>query len=199
MYCSNCGKEISDADAFCQSCGSIAKTGTKEKKLIAFNKKSIVVILAIIAAVVLIFKVCQANSVNASPENVAIAAVTSEYEADIDLMMKCFPDFTIRELAWEYGLPSGASRSEVKQKIKEAYRYTEPCTVSDVKAEVVGIYSMDEITFFKELYDDMTDDEYKGITEIAKVRVTFRVDGETEDVQVTCIKMKGKWYLLRRS
>lgn len=199
MYCANCGKEISDDAAFCQSCGCRAESGTKEKKLIAFNKKSIVVILGIIAAVILIFKVCQANSVNASPENVATAAVTSEYEVDIDLMVKCFPDFTIRELAWEYGLPSGASRSEVKQKIKEAYRYTEPCTVSEVKAEVIGIYSMDEITFLRELYDDMTDDEYKGITEIAKVKVKFRVDEKTEDVQITCIKMKGKWYLLRRS
>lgn len=199
MYCINCGKEIGDDAAFCQSCGCSAEARMKGKKLIAFNKKSIVIILGVIAAVILIFKVCQANSVNASAKNVAIAAVTSEYEVDVDLMVKCFPDFTIRELAWEYGLPTGASRSEVKQKIKEAYRFTEPSTLSDVKAEVIGIYSMDEITFLRELYDDMTDEEYKGITEIAKVKVTFRIDEETEDVHVTCIKIKSKWYLLRRS
>lgn len=198
MYCENCGKELGEASVFCQSCGCSVKTDTKQKKQITFNKKSVVIILGIIAAAALIFKVCQARSVNASPENVATAAVTSEYEADIDLMVKCFPDFTIRELAWEYGLPSNASRSDVKQKIKEAYRYTEPSTVSDVKAEVVGIYSMDEITFFKELYDDMTDEEYEEITEIAKVKVTFRVDEKPKDVQITCIKMEGKWYLLRR-
>lgn len=198
MYCPNCGNEISDADAFCQSCGYSVEIGSKAKKQIAFNKKSIFILLGIIAVVVLIFMVWQTNSVNASPENVAIAVVTSEYEADIDLMIKCFPDFTIRELAWEYGLPSNASRSDVKKELKKEYRYTESYKVSNAKAEVLGIYSMDEITIYRELYDDMTDEEYEKITAIAKVKVTFRVDGEAEDVQLTCIKMKGKWYLLRR-
>jgi len=198
VYCPNCGNEISDADAFCQSCRYSVEIGSKAKKQITFNKKSIFILLGIIAVVVLIFMVWQANSVNASPENVAIAVVTSEYEADIDLMIKCFPDFTIRELAWEYGLPSNASRSDVKKELKKEYRYTESYKVSNAKAEVLGIYSMDEITIYRELYDDMTDEEYKKITAIAKVKVTFRVDGEAEDVQLTCIKMKGKWYLLRR-
>ena len=199
MYCANCGKEIGDSDIFCPSCGTGVGTGATAKKDSLFHKKSIFVLLGIIAAVALIFFLCQKNSVNASPENVAKAAVISEYEADIDLMVKCFPDFTIRELAWEYGLSSDASCSEVKQRIKQDYRYTQPNTVSDVKTEIVSIYSMDEITFFKELYDDMTDEEYEGITELAKVNVTFRVDGEAEEVQLSCIKMKGKWYLLRRS
>ena len=199
MFCTNCGKEVGASDAFCPNCGSNVETVTKAKKQIPINKKSIVVFLGIIAAIALIITVWQGNGVNASPEKVAIAAVTGEYEADIDLMVKCFPDFTIRELAWEYGLSSDASRSEVKQKIKEAYRYTEPRTVSDAKAEVVGIYSMDEIDFLKELYDDMTDEEYEEIAEIAKVKVAFSVDGEPEDVQATCIKMNGKWYLLRRT
>lgn len=197
MYCVNCGKDISDADAFCPSCGSNVKTGLKRKKVTSFNKKSLVIILCIIAVVALILKLNQVNDVNASPENVAKAAVISEYEADIDLMVKCFPNFTIRELALEYGLAPNASRSEVKNEIKKEYRYSESYAVSNVKTEVIQIYDIDEFTFIEELYDDITDEEFEEITKIAKVKVTFEVDGESENVQATCVKIKGKWYLLR--
>lgn len=198
MYCVNCGKEVGNVGDFCPNCGSVVGTGEKKKEKVSLNIKSVVVILSVIAVVALIFKIYHANDVNASPENVAEAAVISEYEADIDLMVKCFPDFTIRELALEYGLSPSASRSEVKNKIKEEYRYADSCTVSDVKTEVLNLYSIDEVTFFKELYDNMTDEEYEAITEVAKVKVAFRVDGEDEDAQATCVKIKGKWYLLRR-
>lgn len=194
MFCEKCGQEMKETDLFCVNCGS----RTEKRAGVGVNKKYIAVIFAVVVVVAVIVGISNISNVNASPEKVAEAAVISEYEIDIDLMIKCFPDFTIRELALDYGLSPNAGRSEVKRAIKEAYRYEKAYTVSNIKTELLSCYDIEEITFLKELYDDMTNEEYEAITQIATVKVSYQVDGENESTQLTCVEIKGKWYLLRR-
>lgn len=196
MFCPNCGSEMSDAAAFCANCGHAygAEVDAPKQKV---NKKIVIWLLPVAVLLVALFCLFANNGVNKSAESVAIAALESEYEVDIDKMMKVFPEFTIRELAAEYGLSPNATRKEVGNEIRKEYRYTTPADIEFLDATVTAEYDISKYTIFRELYDYMTDEDYDMITHVAKVEVRFRMDGDKESVTVTCIKMKNKWYLLR--
>lgn len=197
MFCKNCGIELQEGVKFCPECGTDVNAVAKKKINITVKNKKILVIFSVILAAI-IFLICiNANGVNSSPEKVAAAIVKSEYEIDIDTMLKCFPDFTLKDIAVDEGLPSDASYNEIKNAVKKAYRYETPYKVKIVNVEEIGSYDISEYTIFRERYDFMTDSEYSSITKIAKVKVEFYVDGEADSETITCIKMKGKWYYLR--
>lgn len=199
MFCKNCGIELNEKTAFCPQCGLKTEDSHINKKITVKKGKGILAIAIVILVVIVASIWLKPNSVNASPEKVAAAVIKSEYEVDIKTMMKCFPDFTIREIAVDEGLSENASRSDVMKKVKENYRYETPQKVDIISNELVGEYDISDYTIFRELYDYMTDNEYNLITKVAKVDVEFTVDGEEDSIQITCIKMKNKWYFLRDS
>ncbi len=194
MFCKSCGAELNDTAEFCSQCGK--KVGGTQIT-VKINKKSLVAIAVVILTAIIGLVFVTNNNINASPEKLAAAVIKSEYEIDIKTMMKCFPDFAIREIAVDEGLSENASRSEVVKKVQESYRYETPRKVEIVDAEIVGEFDISEYTIYRELYDYMTDKDYDMITEVAQVKVEFTVDGDEGSVQVTCIKMKNKWYFLR--
>lgn len=194
MFCKSCGTELNDTAEFCSQCGK--KVGGTQIT-VKINKKSLFTIAVVILAAIIGLVFVTNNNINASPEKLAAAVIKSEYEIDIKTMMKCFPDFAIREIAVDEGLSENASRSEVAKKVQESYRYETPLKVEIIDTEIVGEFDISEYTIYRELYDYMTDNDYDMITEVAQVKVEFTVDGDEESVQVTCIKMKNKWYFLR--
>lgn len=199
MFCSKCGVQFEQETNFCPNCGVNLKSDTqsKAKKQISINKKTLFLIVAAVA-IGLVFLIAGNIGVNSSPEKVAIAAVESEYEIDIDKMIKVFPEFTLRELADDYGLSFNASRNDIANEIKKDYRYVSPEEVHIIEAEVIEEYSLEEFLRYDDFYNDyMTDTDFEGISDIAVVDVYFTVDGDEERVQVDCIKIKGKWYLMR--
>lgn len=198
MFCKNCGTELNEAVGFCPQCGLKAEGTHINKKITVPRGKGLLAVVGVIL-VVIIALIYSANRVNSSPEKVAVAAVKSEYEINIKTMMKCFPEFTIREIAVDEGLSANASRNDVIKAVKEAYRYQTPQKVDIISTELVAEYDIEDYTIFRELFDYMTDEDYDLITKVAKVDVEFMVDGESGSVRVTCIKMKNKWYLLRNS
>ena len=197
MFCTNCGKELNEQAQFCPYCGVKAGESKANIKINILTKKNIIAIVAVVLVVAVGVLCIGANGVNSSPEKVAAATVKSEYEADIKTMMKCFPNFTIKEIAVDEGLSMDASVSQVIKKVEEDYRYTTPQEVEIIKTELVGEYDISEYTIYRELHDYMTDKDYDLISSVAVVNVYFTVDGEEENEQLTCIKMKNKWYFLR--
>ena len=196
MFCKNCGAELNETSEFCRECGTKIGEQKADKKSPVGNRKHFYAMIVAVLALIVFFCV-RNNSVNSSPEKVAAATLKSEYEADIKTMMKCFPEFTIREIAAEESLPADASRNEVANIVKRNYRYETPQKVKIIETELVKEYDISEYTIFRELYDYMTDDDYASITKVAKVNVRFTVDNEEDSIQMTCIKMKNKWYFLR--
>lgn len=207
MFCVKCGQEIVEGSQYCTNCGQPVNGGStapNQEAVLATqnvkaNKGKSKFWLAFLAVVVVIiaFVFIRASDVNSSPEKVAIAVVESEYEVDIDKMVKCVPDFIIREWAVRYDLSENASRNEVAKEIKEDYRYEEPAKVKNIRAEVTDVYDIEDYIIFRELYDYMSDQEYDSISEVARVTVEFTLDGDDESVEVICIKMKNKWYYLK--
>ena len=197
MYCKNCGTELNEQAEFCSHCGVKAGESKVSIKIKMSPKKNLLAIVAAVLIVVIGVLCISAKGVNSSPEKVAAATVKSEYEADIKTMMKCFPSFTIKEIAVDKGLSMDASVSQVIKKVEEDYRYTTPQKVKIINTELVKEYNTSEYTIYRELHDYMTDKDYEAISSVAKVNVYFTVDGEEENKQLTCIKMKNKWYFLR--
>lgn len=196
MFCPNCGSEMNDAATACSNCGysQSDEVTSKERNAKRKNVKWLLLIAALVVAAICLFTNA---GINKSAENVAIAAVESEYEADIDKMVKVFPDFTIRELAADYGLSIDATRQQVANEIKRDYRFETPADIKIIDATVTREYDISEYTIFRESYDYMSEKDYDMISHVAKVEVRFYLDGEENSVTVTCIKMKNKWYLLR--
>lgn len=199
MFCRKCGTELNEKADFCTQCGLKIGDSHIHKKVIIPKRNSLIFLVLVILAIIITLTLVKTNSVNSSPEKVAAATIKSEYEIDIGTMMKCFPDFTIREIAVDEGLSENASRSEVIKEVKEDYRYETSQKVEIVSSQLMEEYDISDYTIFRELYDCMTDKEYDLITKVAKVNVEFIVDGEENSIQITCIKMKNKWYFLRNS
>lgn len=195
MFCKNCKAELNENTDFCSQC-EIEINETPVHKVIVPKRKRII-ISAIIILVVAISLVCiKTYDVNSSPEKVAAATIKSEYEVDIKTMMKCFPDFSIREIAVDEGLAENAHRSDVIKEVEADYRHKTPQKVEITSTELIGEYDISDYTIFRELYAYMTDKEYDLITRVAKVNVGFNLDDKENSIQITCIKMKNKWYLL---
>lgn len=199
MYCRNCGTELADTAAFCLQCGApMAVT----QPVVAKDKKKLGLLLSGIAAAVLVavLLLCllTGSSANATPESVAIAVVTSEYEKDADLMVECLADFTVKEIAVEEGLPSGAGRDAVVDALAAKYRYAEPTPVEILSTEVTLLQEKGEFIIFRELYDFMTKEDAESITKLARVKVTFIADGDQRWMELPCVEIDGNWYYLRR-
>lgn len=199
MFCKNCGAQLNEKADFCPQCGLKIGDLHTHKKIIIPKRNGLISVVVVILAIIITLTFVKTNSVNSSPEKVAAATIKSEYEIDIKTMMKCIPNFTIREIAVDEGLSENASRSDVIKKVKEDYRYETSQKVEIVSSQLMEEYDINDYTIFRELYDYMTDKEYDLITKVAKVNVEFIVDGEENSIQLTCIKMKNKWYFLRNS
>lgn len=194
MFCEFCGKEISNENGQCPYCSTSVSSKTIIKKNFKFLLPVLLFILAL--AAVLLFN---ANSINSSPEKVAIAAVESEYEADVDKMIKCFPDFMIKEIAYDCGLSPNASKKKVVSSLKEDYRYASVNKVSNANATVIAECDAEDYILYKEMYAYMTDNDMDAIKKVARVEVSFVVDGDNKCVDLICIEMNNKWYFLKRA
>lgn len=199
MFCKNCGIELNEAADFCPECGVKVEDLHISKKIVIPKTKRVFSLIIVVLAIIVTLICVKTTGVNSSPEKVAVATVKSEYEIDIKTMVKCFPEFTLKEIAEGLGLSEDASRSEIIREIEEDYRYETPQDIEIIRTELVSEYDISEYTIFREIYDYMTDKEYDSITKVAKVDVEFTVDGDREEIQLTCIKMKNKWYFLRNS
>lgn len=199
MICEKCKNRLNKNDSYCTECGTkINNNDSNSNKTLYLKIKVGVLLVSLILAVVIIVVCISGNSVNSSPEELAIAVVESEYEIDIDKMVKCFPDFTIRALAKEYGLSKNANISEVIEKLEEDYRKEKPIDVEIIDAKIVDEYDVDEDLLLRGLYDPMTDKEYKSITKMVRVKVEFIANGENKSAKLMCIEIDDNWYLLRK-
>ncbi|MBQ4601488.1 MAG: zinc ribbon domain-containing protein, partial [Clostridia bacterium] len=157
MYCKKCGKEVDSLSKFCPECGA-----EQEKAGLTFSftyGKAVLAVLAVLILVVVIVLAAQSKGVNSSPEKLAAATVESEYEADIDKMVKCFPEFTLREFAEDYGLSENAGPKKIADKIKEDYGNIEPVKVKITDSRLIGNYNKEDC-IFPEMYDGMTREVY---------------------------------------
>ena len=196
MFCKKCGNELGDEALFCPECGTNVDDNEKKKKNFTLStKKAIIVAVSFILIICVCIVIVVVNSVNFSPENVAVAVLTSEYEVDIDTMMKCFPEFTLREIADDCDLPTDASVREISNAVKKDYRFETPQEVKIISVKEIAKFDISEYDLDREEF--MTYSEYVSIKKISVVEIDFFVDGERDTVEVTCIKMKGKWYFLR--
>lgn len=197
MFCRNCGNELTEDAQVCDKCGENLNHAEKSKRNVIWKNKKVIIsvvsVMVVLIAVIIFFAVI--NNVNASPEKVAVTAVKSEHALDFETNIKCFSDFTLKEIAVvDCGLSVDASRRDVVNGLKALYRYETPKKATIISTSEIARYNVAQYNINFNTY--MTASDYKSIKNVATVKVDFLVDGVKDSITATCIDMNGKWYVV---
>ena len=204
MFCANCGKNLADDVKFCDGCG--APTGVQSAPQVAvatqapaqkkMSKGLLIGLIAGGAAVILtvvLLLVFLLPKRYSSPEAVAKDIITAYASMDVDTMVDCIPEFMFESV----GI---TDKNVAKEMLRARMIGSEPTTYNCTILSVIRDYSypQDEIQEALERYVPEAF-YYKAISQIQEscvVKVTAMVDGETETLEVLCVKVGGSWYAL---
>lgn len=161
-----------------------------------------------VAMIVVTFSVlCGCNyNIHNSPEAVVRAFFEASAKSDPAKILECCPDYEIRRLAQEAGLPQDTSRKSLANffKMEGAHGYSnfELEGFAITLCELIDHMPAEDFPINREYYG-MTGMEYREITEVAIVKVEYEYkdtyyDNEIrkEKWEVECVKIDNKWYLL---
>lgn len=201
MFCGKCGRQLDENKTTCAFCGHNNTIGEKKAKAtIKIRIKHIIVfVLIFICCFYGIKTIINKTGIHSSPEKVVTAMYEAEKEIDMDKLMKCYPDFIIKEFALEYGLDENASRKEVGNKYIKQFRFLSPeePDISSVTA-FEPITASEDIFYEVSNYECATFDDISKITEMVEVRIKYWRDASYsyDFNDYWTIKVDGKWYVL---
>ncbi len=202
MYCMKCGADIGDVGKFCPVCGTDQSKPIKNVKKITISPKIGILAACVVVAVIAIIVVLSVmgNSVNKTPESVAVAFVESQFSYDIEKLIQCVPDCQVRRLKGQYGLSDDATNKQlveaVNREIENYYTDEESTKIEVLSSTVTGNGNLRDLLWD---YYGMTRAEYDTITQMVVVEVECLIKEESEYDQtfiVTCIEIDDKWYAL---
>lgn len=218
MFCKNCGNQIPDGVAFCNNCGAAAAEAPAQAPVAAApvveqapaaqyvapqyaapapqksNGKMIGIIIAAVAAVaaIVVVLVLVLGGGSGSPEAVAEKYIIAQIEYDANGLVDCMADLTLKQSSEMLGYDE-INKDAILEKLEESI--PEDPEIKDY--EIISVERSDEGIDFDEeiegIKEQFGEEAANAISEICKVRIELKLDGETTSRTVTCIKENGDW------
>ena len=214
MYCTKCGKQISDDSQFCCYCGArqtpivnnttINTSNKKTKiKIPLKNKKIIIGIIAVVLACMIFGSIVKGRSIENSIDLFMEAINDMDAEKMIDTMSEDHVNYLINK--------TSGGRAEY---IKEGNQYLLELK-KGLLSEAGGGYSLDDISLDYEIVSvrDCTEEEIDKLNEtlqeenidpvnnVKQVTISLTLKAGTSevksynDIDMQMMKVKNKWYL----
>ena len=214
MYCTKCGKQISDDSQFCCYCGArqtpivnnttINTSNKKTKiKIPLKNKKIIIGIIAVVLACMIFGSIVKGRSIENTIDLFMEAINDMDAEKMIDTMSEDHVNYLINK--------TSGGRSEY---IKEGNQYLLELK-KGLLSEAGGGYSLDDISLDYEIVSvrDCTEEEIDKLNEtlqeenidpvnnVKQVTISLTLKAGTSevksynDIDMQMMKVKNKWYL----
>ena len=214
MYCTKCGKQISDDSQFCCYCGArqtpivnnttINTTNKKTKiKIPLKNKKIIIGIIAVVLACMIFGSIVKGRSIENTIDLFMEAINDMDAEKMIDTMSEDHVNYLINK--------TSGGRAEY---IKEGNQYLLELK-KGLLSEAGGGYSLDDISLDYEIVSvrDCTEEEIDKLNEtlqeenidpvnnVKQVTISLTLKAGTSevksynDIDMQMMKVKNKWYL----
>lgn len=214
MYCTKCGKQISDDSQFCCYCGArqtpivnnttINTSNKKTKiKIPLKNKKIIIGIIAVVLACMIFGSIVKGRSIENTIDLFMEAINDMDAEKTIDTMSEDHVNYLINK--------TSGGRAEY---IKEGNQYLLELK-KGLLSEAGGGYSLDDISLDYEIVSvrDCTEEEIDKLNEtlqeenidpvnnVKQVTISLTLKAGTSevksynDIDMQMMKVKNKWYL----
>lgn len=214
MYCTKCGKQISDDSQFCCYCGArqtpivnnttINTSNKKTKiKIPLKNKKIIIGIIAVVLACMIFGSIVKGRSIENTIDLFMEAINDMDAEKMIDTMSEDHVNYLINK--------TSGGRAEY---IKEGNQYLLELK-KGLLSEAGGGYSLDDISLDHEIVSvrDCTEEEIDKLNEtlqeenidpvnnVKQVTISLTLKAGTSevksynDIDMQMMKVKNKWYL----
>ena len=214
MYCTKCGKQISDDSQFCCYCGArqtpivnnttINTSNKKTKiKIPLKNKKIIIGIIAVVLACMIFGSIVKGRSIENTIDLFMEAINDMDAEKMIDTMSEDHVNYLINK--------TSGGRAEY---IKEGNQYLLELK-KGLLSEAGGGYSLDDISLDYEIVSvrDCTEEEIDKLNEtlqeenidtvnnVKQVTISLTLKAGTSevksynDIDMQMMKVKNKWYL----
>lgn len=214
MYCTKCGKQISDGSQFCCYCGArqtpivnnttINTSNKKTKiKIPLKNKKIIIGIIAVVLACMIFGSIVKGRSIENTIDLFMEAINDMDAEKMIDTMSEDHVNYLINK--------TSGGRAEY---IKEGNQYLLELK-KGLLSEAGGGYSLDDISLDYEIVSvrDCTEEEIDKLNEtlqeenidpvnnVKQVTISLTLKAGTSevksynDIDMQMMKVKNKWYL----
>jgi len=214
MYCTKCGKQISDDSQFCCYCGArqtpivnnttINTSNKKTKiKIPLKNKKIIIGIIAVVLACMIFGSIVKGKSIENTIDLFMEAINDMDAEKMIDTMSEDHVNYLINK--------TSGGRAEY---IKEGNQYLLELK-KGLLSEAGGGYSLDDISLDYEIVSvrDCTEEEIDKLNEtlqeenidpvnnVKQVTISLTLKAGTSevksynDIDMQMMKVKNKWYL----
>lgn len=214
MYCTKCGKQISDDSQFCCYCGArqtpivnnttINTSNKKTKiKIPLKNKKIIIGIIAVVLACMIFGPIVKGRSIENTIDLFMEAINDMDAEKMIDTMSEDHVNYLINK--------TSGGRAEY---IKEGNQYLLELK-KGLLSEAGGGYSLDDISLDYEIVSvrDCTEEEIDKLNEtlqeenidpvnnVKQVTISLTLKAGTSevksynDIDMQMMKVKNKWYL----
>ena len=214
MYCTKCGKQISDDSQFCCYCGArqtpivnnttINTSNKKTKiKIPLKNKKIIIGIIAVVLACMIFGSIVKGRSIENTIDLFMEAINDMDAEKMIDTMSEDQVNYVINK--------TSGGRAEY---IKEGNQYLLELK-KGLLSEAGGGYSLDDISLDYEIVSvrDCTEEEIDKLNEtlqeenidpvnnVKQVTISLTLKAGTSevksynDIDMQMMKVKNKWYL----
>ena len=214
MYCTKCGKQISDDSQFCCYCGArqtpivnnttINTSNKKTKiKIPLKNKKIIIGIIAVVLACMIFGSIVKGRSIENTIDLFMEAINDMDAEKMIDTMSEDHVNYLINQ--------TSGGRAEY---IKEGNQYLLELK-KGLLSEAGGGYSLDDISLDYEIVSvrDCTEEEIDKLNEtlqeenidpvnnVKQVTISLTLKAGTSevksynDIDMQMMKVKNKWYL----
>lgn len=214
MYCTKCGKQISDDSQFCCYCGArqtpivnnttINTSNKKTKiKIPLKNKKIIIGIIAVVLACMIFGSIVKGRSIENTIDLFMEAINDMDAEKMIDTMSENHVNYLINK--------TSGGRAEY---IKEGNQYLLELK-KGLLSEAGGGYSLDDISLDYEIVSvrDCTEEEIDKLNEtlqeenidpvnnVKQVTISLTLKAGTSevksynDIDMQMMKVKNKWYL----
>ena len=211
MYCTKCGKQISDDSQFCCYCGArqtpIVNNNTANKKtkikIPLKNKKIIIGIIAAVLACMIIVPIVKGRSIENTIDLFMEAINDMDAEKMIDTMSEDHVNYLINK--------TSGGRAEY---IKEGNQYLLELK-KGLLSEAGGGYSLDDISLDYEIVSvrDCTQEEIDKLNEtlqeenidpvnnVKQVTISLTLKAGTSEIKsynnidMQMMKVKNKWYL----
>lgn len=214
MYCTKCGKQISDDSQFCCYCGArqtpivnnttINTSNKKTKiKIPLKNKKIIIGIIAVVLACMIFGSIVKGRSIENTIDLFMEAINDMDAEKMIDTMSEDHVNYLINK--------TSGGRAEY---IKEGNQYLLELK-KGLLSEAGGGYSLDDISLDYEIVSvrDCTEEEIDKLNEtlqeenidpvnnVKQITISLTLKAGTSevksynDIDMQMMKVKNKWYL----
>lgn len=216
MFCTNCGKEISDDSQFCIHCGAkqtpmvsvpidrkIQKSGNNKK---IANKKIIAVIAVIVFALVVVRPIVTGRSVEKTID-VFFDAIN---DGDGEKMLSVMPDEQVDYVVREAGVTKEEYINKINTALNELKTGKGLGTLGESSSASINSVSLNydivsEIDYseeeLKQLNEKLKEKDIQDVKKAKKVKISIGAKINSAELksamssELQMIKIKNKWYI----